>query len=232
VADKAGNLALRISNRSPAACAICAWRRSHRVSPANTPLRASSPASRCWWLWELRPPSWSRLSRLRGQLRGAEVASRWILRRSRPAAAPSPYRQRRLSALVFQHDEAVGVGHRAQHAGALRAGGAHGPLAVRRGRGCRAGIRCGRGSSSSARGSAPGSSGHGQGVDAGQLEDGRAHELVEGDHHRHRVARQAEQPGAGTVAAPSGWMRPKAIGRPGFMAIFQNATSPSWAISA
>jgi hypothetical protein len=54
------------------------------------------------------------------------------------------------SALVLEHDEAVGIGHRAQHAGALGAGGAHAPFAVFVARGCRAGIRCGPGLSSSA----------------------------------------------------------------------------------
>jgi hypothetical protein len=59
---------------------------------------------------------------------------------------------------------------------------------------------------------------------AHHAQQGRAHESKEGHHHRHRIARQPEQ-----HRLP---MRPTAIGRPGRMAIFQNATSPSFFIMA
>jgi hypothetical protein len=51
-----------------------------------------------------------------------------------------------------------------------------------------------------------------------------AHELVEGHHHRHRIAGQAEEE---RVADAAEGHRPA-----GRMAIFQNSTSPSFAISS
>ena len=64
----------------------------------------------------------------------------------------------------------------------------------------------------------------GVGGGAGQRQQRVAHEDVERDHHRDRVAGQAEQQGA---AGRRLSMRPMAIGRPGRIAMCQNITSPS-----
>ena len=69
------------------------------------------------------------------------------------------------------------------------------------------------------------SGGAGRFAAAHHAQQGRAHEGEEGHHHRHRVAGQAEQ----DRTLP---MRPTAIGRPGRMAMRQNATSPSFFIMA
>jgi len=61
----------------------------------------------------------------------------------------------------------------------------------------------------------------------GQLEESIAHEGIEGHQRSHRIAGQREQP----AAAAGGAQRPKANGRPGRIATFQNATSPRRASS-
>ena len=71
------------------------------------------------------------------------------------------------------------------------------------------------------------------GVAAHHLQQRRAHEGQEGDHHRHRVARQAEQHGAACAGRIAGrGIRPTAMGRPGRIATRQNAMSPSCCITA
>ena len=126
-----------------------------------------------------------------------------------------------VAALVLEHDEAVRLRHRAQHAGALAAGDAHRPRAVR------AALEDAALELRAARflpqrrlaGHAEERESAGVGA-AGEREQCVAHEAVEGHHHRHRIPRQAEEPGAADRA-------PNAIGRPGRIAIFQNRTSPS-----
>ncbi|CAM2158131.1 hypothetical protein PT2222_40130 [Paraburkholderia tropica] len=98
-----------------------------------------------------------------------------------------------IGGFVREHDEAVGFAHRAERAGALRASGRDAPLAARVAFGDAAlefGAAC---ALFDRRFAARGNQRHGLRRRARHGDQGGAHDLVEADHGRDRVAGQAEQ---------------------------------------
>ena len=120
-----------------------------------------------------------------------------------------------------QFDEPVGLGQRGDHAGAVlrmldRLDDAVGRAASAR----RAHIRAGPSSCGRRKPARTGSAISGSGVGAGEPQQQRPHHAREGDEHRDRIARQADEARAAARTTPI------ATGRPGLIATRQNTSLP------
>jgi DNA recombination protein RmuC len=105
-----------------------------------------------------------------------------------------------ITAFMFQFDDAVGVRHRAQDAEPCMPVSRTSSDHRRRAPGCRAGIRCGRPSCGWPWRSSPAGAAAAW-LGTGQAQQGIAHEEGKTHHHRHRIARQAEQVGLAPARA-------------------------------